>query len=449
MNDKLLHQDPKSTELIPAEIGEESGGVVCVLDGPDQGREIELTSGSALVGTDSDCNLALTDTTVSRRHVRIEAANNGFVVTDLDSKNGSYYLGTRLNQAVLPIGAVLSLGRTRLAFRSSRVIAGPVYSSRGSYGSICGASPAMRRMYALLERIEQFPTYTVLIEGESGVGKDLVAREIHRHSPRAEKRFEVCDCASLPANLAESELFGHRRGAFTNAHASYVGAFERAHGGSIFLDEIGELPLDLQPKLLRVLQNGDVKPVGATDVVKVDVRVIAATNRDLAANVRQGLFREDLFFRLRMLNLSVPPLRNRREDIPLLVKAFLEELGQGNLEPSAATTELFTTGYDWPGNVRELRNAVASTLAFGEVPGPFDSDKPADRSQSPAAGVDTEDTFRDAKRKLVDAFERDYLSAQIKKHGGNISQAARAAGIDRNYFRHLLQKHGLDNETSE
>ncbi len=444
-----MGHDAASTELIPAEKAEESGGVVCVLEGPDQGHEIELTHGAVLVGTGSDCGLILTDTTVSRQHLRIEAATTGFVVADLGSKNGTLYLGTRLQQAVVPIGAVLTLGRTRLAFRSSRVVAGAVYSSLSNYGSICGSSPAMRRLYALLERVEQFPEYTVLIQGESGSGKDLVAREIHRHSHRAQKRFEVCDCASLPVNLAESELFGHKRGAFTNAYESHVGPFERALGGTIFLDEIGELPLVLQPKLLRVLQNEEVKPVGATDSVKVDVRVIAATNRDLAANVRQGLFREDLYFRLAMLNLSVPPLRSRREDIPLLVQRFLDEMGQGSLSLSPSTLELFTTGYDWPGNVRELRNAVVSALAFGEVPSSIKDKQETPPNPLSQADVDTGAPFRDAKRKVVDAFERDYLLAQIKKHHWNISQAARAAGIDRNYFRGLLQKHGLKSDAAE
>ncbi|MFC1611299.1 sigma 54-interacting transcriptional regulator [Myxococcota bacterium] len=413
--------------------------------GPDAGLELELPNGMATVGKSSSCDLRLSDSTVSAQHLRVSVVEAGLEVSDLGSTNGTYYLETRLQRAVLPHGAVVTLGGTRLALVSRPAPDGVGYSNRTSYGAILGSTPAMRGLYSLLERIEQVD-YPVLISGQTGVGKELVAREVHARSSRKEGPFEICDCGSVPANLAESELFGHARGAFTGAHTSYRGTFERADTGTVFLDEIGELPLDLQPKLLRVLETRQIRPLGSGKLRSVDVRVVAATNRDLAVEVRSNRFREDLYYRLNVVSLEVPPLCGRREDIPELVRHFVRELGKGDLDLAPETLELFTSGYHWPGNIRELRNAVARVLSTGLLPS--DMEQPAGSAVvSTSLTEETEDgedgSFREAKKRIVDAFERDYLLTQLRRSDDNISQAARAAGIDRNYFKKLLRKHGL------
>jgi transcriptional regulator with GAF, ATPase, and Fis domain len=421
--------------------------VLRVLDGDDAGKTAEIGREAVTVGTKEGCALRLSDTAVSGRHFTVEVGPEGLVVRDLDSKNGTFYLGTRIERAVVQVGAVLRVGRTRIVLASRQPAAGPGFSSRSSYGAIVGASPAMRRLFAALEQLEAHE-YTTLILGETGVGKELVAQEIHRHSPRAARPFEVCDCASLTPTLIESELFGHVRGAFTGAHATTHGVFERAHGGTIFLDEIGELPLELQPRLLRVLESHTVRRVGAGQTQAVDVRVVAATNRDLAEQVQRGAFRQDLFFRLNLATISVPPLRDRREDIPLLIAHFLAAMGQADVQLSPATLELFTTGYDWPGNVRELHHAVARAQTLGAVPPELQSaaapaaDAP-DEADVADAAFDVAGRFKDEKRRIVAAFERDYLAAKLQQASNNISEAARAAGMDRNQFKRLLRKNGL------
>jgi DNA-binding NtrC family response regulator len=424
-----------------------SGGcVIKVIEGPDLGREVDLERGAAVVGTKSDCQLRLSDSTVSGHHVRIEVTDEGLLATDLGSTNGTFYLETRLAQAVLQHGAVLKMGRTRLALASRQLPASPHYSLRDSYAGLRGSSPATRRLYAVLEQLEAFD-YTILVLGETGVGKDWVARAIHERSRRARGPFEVCDCAALSANLIESELFGHARGAFTGAQQAYQGAFERADGGTIFLDEIGELPLDLQPKLLRVLETRSVRPVGSGKSVTVDTRVIAATNRDLAREVREGRFREDLLYRLNSVTVRVPPLRQRREDIPQLITTFLAESGQKDLELSPSTLELFTTGYDWPGNVRELKNAVTRVSALGSLPETLTETTDVTPKDDKAGGQGG--TFIAERKRIVEAFERDYLTGVLGRAHNNISQAARLAGVERMHFKRLLKKHGIRTQGGE
>jgi len=437
--------DSVFTDALALQNTPDQGCVIRVTDGDDAGKEIELTAGAVTIGTRPECELSLADSTVSSRHVTVEAVADGILVTDLGSRNGTFYLGSRLEKAVLQHGAALRIGRTRLLLASRQPPAGPGTSDRQSYGSITGSSPAMRRLYATLEQLEPLE-YTSLLLGETGVGKEHVAHEIHRHSGRSRGPFEVCDCAALSPTLIESELFGHVRGAFTGADSDYRGVFERAHRGTIFLDEIGELPLDLQPRLLRVLEAKSTRPVGADQARPVDIRVIAATNRDLAQEVHDGTFRQDLFFRLNLVTIVIPPLRQRREDIPVLVRQFLSELGHDEVELSPATMELFTSAYDWPGNVRELKNAVARVQALGTMPEDLQG-----ASTDPSYPVDIDDaaTFQEAKKQIVGAFEHDYLAAKLAQHDNNISQAARASGMERNQFKRLLRKHGLLGNSGE
>ena len=298
----------------------------------------------------------------------------------------------------------------------------------------------MRRLFALLERIA--PTDApVLIQGETGTGKELCAEALHAHSPRADKPFVVMDLAAVQPTLIESELFGHVRGAFTGAVADRAGAFERADGGTLFLDEVGELSAELQPRLLRALERGQVKRVGANDFKTVNVRVIAATHRDLLALARENRFREDLYHRLAVLQARLPPLRERREDIAGLVEGFLARIGRtGAIGPQ---TLALLVGHDWPGNVRELRNVVerAVSLAGGaeEVP-PEVLALPDDaKASGTASGL----LFKEAKDRLFEAFEREYLEGLMARCGGNVSRAAREAGIDRVYLHRLLKRYGM------
>jgi two-component system, NtrC family, nitrogen regulation response regulator GlnG len=411
----------------------DAGCVLAVVEGDDAGKRFVLTSGKALIGSDESCDFVLTDRAVSGQHASVEVVPEGLLVTDLGSTNGTFYRGGRVAQAVLPHGAELVIGRSRLVLAASGMSV-PEAPPRASYGKLLGASAPMQRLYATLARLEKVE-HTVLLLGETGVGKELVAREIHAHSRRAAGPFEVCDCAALAPTLAESELFGHVRGAFTGAQSDHRGVFERADGGTVFLDEVGELPQELQPKLLRVLESRTIRRVGGNEARTVDVRIVAATNRDLEAEVKAGRFRQDLFFRLNAVALAVPSLRERREDIPRLVRAHLDEIGQGGVALSPGTLELLASGYDWPGNVRELRNAVARVLTLGSLP--------ESMGKEPAVAAARPATFQEAKRRIVDAFERDYLAAKLEEVGHNISRAAREAGVERTHFRRLLKKHGL------
>jgi len=416
------------------------GCVVHVVMGDSAGQKLELVKGMATLGRGDSCELTLEDRRISGRHLSIEVVEDGFLVSDLGSKNGTYYLGTRIQSAVVPLGATLRVGETRLLLSSRQPPRDDLYSKRSRYGALVGSAPSMRRLYATLERLEA-TDYTTLILGETGVGKELVAREIHRHSPRAKGPYEVVDCASLTPTLIESELFGHTRGAFTGANTSYDGAFKRAHGGTTFLDEIGELPLELQPKLLRVLESHQIRALGSGDTIDVDTRIIAATNRDLETAAEEGRFRKDLFYRLAGMTIVVPPLRERREDIPMLVQALLEDMGAKDVKLAPATLEHFMTGSAWPGNVRELRNALARFRATGATPLEFGSD--TDIATEVSLPLDTNKSFQQEKKRLMDSFERDYLSRQLSQADDNISQAARASGMERTQFKRLLKKHGL------
>jgi transcriptional regulator with GAF, ATPase, and Fis domain len=293
-------------------------------------------------------------------------------------------------------------------------------------------------------------------QGESGVGKELVAAELVQHSPRKDTPFVVVDCGAISPNLVESQLFGHARGAFTGADRDRTGAFEAASGGTIFLDEIGELAMDLQPKLLRVLENQEVRRLGETHARKVDVRVIAATNRDLEREVNKGRFREDLFFRLSVVTVTVPPLRERKGDIELLIQHFLDLLGAKNAD-RLFTKEVIQelSQHDWPGNVRELRNWVERAVVLetttirpptsarsGELGAPATAETATSTTMN-VRPIDVGVPFKIAKEQLIDDFERAYLQALLAWSGGNMSRAARHAGIDRMYLHRLVQRHGL------
>jgi len=413
-----------------------------VTRGPDKGQQKDLPPTGAVVGSSPDCDLMLTDTAVSRRHFEILPGEDGFTLRDLGSKNGTVLGGMLLHEVTLTAGADIQVGQSRLRFSILDEHDEYPLSNRTSFGPLLGRSVAMRQVFALLEPAAASEA-TLLLEGESGTGKDLAAETIHSLSPRRAEPFVVVDCGAVHSTLAESELFGHLKGSFTGADSDRAGAIESANGGTVFLDEIGEVPPGVQPKLLRFLENKEVKRLGENRYRPVDVRLIVATNRDLTAEVEAGRFREDLFYRLSVVRVRFPPLRDRREDIGPLARSFVQKL-----RPDADPIEVISDqvlsmfqNHDWPGNVRELRNVVERLLLFPERPEAAIS--PTGRS----SGQEAQDLlglpFHEARRAWTDRFEKVYLSSMLDGHNGVVSQAAEAAGIPRQTFHRLMAKHRL------
>ena len=396
------------------------------------------------IGTHSSNDLVLRDPAVSRFHCRLVREEGTWRLRDTGSLNGTRLDGVRLRDADLPPeGGVLALGDSVIRVRPAEAGVESAIPLIPSFGQLAGISLTMRKLFALLEKIAQ-SDINVLIEGESGTGKELVANEIVAHSPRADKPFVVVDCGAISPNLIESELFGHIRGAFTGADRDRIGAFEAADGGTVFLDEIGELPLEMQPKLLRALEAKEVRRVGETKARKINVRVITATNRDLEREVNKGRFREDLYFRLAVMTTHVPPLRERLDDLLILIRVFLQQLGvphEERLFPQPVLAEL--AKHDWPGNVRELRNYVERCVVLETA---IPTSKRPSNAPAAAGGFTAQEArlpFKIAKDAAIDTFERAYLSSLLEEAGGNMSKAARMAGMDRMYLHRLVQKHGL------
>ena len=423
-----------------------------VLSGAEAGRVLSLEPGEYLVGKAPSCQLVLSDKAISRQHLKLEVREGRVKATDLESRNGSFCEGLRFSELELRPGIVLTLGTTELKLvpEDTRERS-PLLSKRERFGALVGSSRRMRELFSLLERMAPGGS-DVLIQGETGTGKELCAEALHTESRRAKGPFVIVDLAGIAPSLIESELFGHVKGAFTGAQADRAGAFERATGGTVFLDEVGELPLELQPRLLRVLERRQVKRVGANDYRTVDVRVVAATHVDLEGAIKEGKFRRDLFHRLAVLRVTLPPLRERPEDLPLLVDTVLERMGRPPSSLSDQTRALLTQ-YPWPGNVRELRNVVEQVVNLGdealpELPSvPGGAPRPGSGSES--GGPELELPFKEAKERLIEGFERDYLVGLLARCEGNISRASREAGIDRVYLRKLLRKHGLEKDNKD
>ncbi len=448
-----MTRDPRNATALlddtPSYSRQGRGGIFLVIKGPDRGETVRLVDQPISFGSGSTCSLALTDNTVSRKHLEAHLIGDEVMMVDSGSTNGSFLMGatdSRIEKIAIGFGAEIKLGRTVIKYLPDEEAVSPVPSPLSRFGSIVGGDTKMRQMFTMLQDVA--PTNaTVLIEGETGTGKELIAEELHNHSTRRDGPFVVFDCGSVPRELIESMLFGHVKGSFTGAIGDRRGAFAEANGGTIFLDEIGEMAIDLQPSLLRVLDKRAVRKVGSNTYEKIDVRVVAATNRDLRSEVAKKAFREDLYYRLAVIRVGVPPLRERGTDIPLLIQHFVNSFGP-NLRVSAEDMKVLC-GHAWPGNVRELRNVMerACLLAHGDTINLDDA--LVAEAQSPSFGVRTDLPFKEAKGQLVEMFEREYIEDLMKKHKMNLSAASREAQIDRKHLRELIRKYALDSRQTD
>ncbi|MBI5508863.1 MAG: sigma 54-dependent Fis family transcriptional regulator [Deltaproteobacteria bacterium] len=409
-----------------------------VVAGPDQGLAREFGQEQVQIGSSQANDLALSDRTVSRFHLVIETAGGTFTARDVGSTNGTTIAGLRVQQVFLDREALIELGNSRIRFRPSGDETTLELPHQDHLGGLTGASPKMRQLYALIARVAT-TDLPVIIEGETGTGKELVARILHDKSNRSAEPFEVLDCGAIPDTLIESELFGHVRGAFTGADRDRQGIFERADGGTVFLDELGELKPDLQPRLLRVLEAHEIRRVGDDRPTKVDVRVVAATHRSLAELVNRGLFREDLYYRLAGCRVELPPLRDRLTDIPLLAEQFLRELRDAGERRAPATLDVETLqsfmSYSWPGNIRQLRNAVERLAIMGRA-------DLAEREPRQAPR-DTDPEILLPMREARESFERRYLEDLLSRNAGDLNRAATAAEIHPKSLARLLRRYAI------
>jgi len=418
------------------------GGALLIVSGEANAASLAVGSDPRIVGRKPGCHLVLTDKRVSATHCELVATEFGVRLRDLGSTNGTHIGGLRVGETWLHETTILRCGDTVLEFSPGKMERVRL-SKSDQFGPLVGAMPRMRAVFDSLRTVAP-TTLSVLIEGETGTGKELVARAIHDASDRAAKPFVVVDCAAIPANLAESTLFGHERGSFTGATERRKGALAEADGGTVFLDELGELPLELQPKLLRVLADQRLKRVGSDTYAPIDIRVVAATRRNLLVEINRGTFRDDLYFRIAEERIELPPLRDRREDIPKLVQRMMAELGKPAAFHRASAESLNKLlRHFWPGNVRELRSVVKSALAYDHG-GAIDL---AARLRAPPEGVSSENGSRrpDA-RTYADSLQehdRDYFARLFEVTEGNISEISRRAGVHRATVRESLARHGI------
>lgn len=417
------------------------------------------------IGAGPGNDLVLHDRTVSSVHLEIQVSENGFRVRDLGSTNGTWIGNLRIFDAFIDDGTTLILGTYALVFRVRREKIKETLSERNEFFGMVGVSAAMRSIFSRIERVAKTDV-TVLISGETGVGKEGAAWALYEASPRAQQPFVVVDCGAISYSLIESELFGHEKGAFTGAVNRRIGAFERAHGGTLFLDEIGELDLEMQPKLLRVLEQREIQRLGGDGLIPVDVRIMAATNRDLRAMVARGEFREDLYYRLAVFTIDLPPLRERKEDIAILIDHFLSSMGATVADLPNGALQRFLD-YDWPGNARELKNAVERAVVLGDMRLSDQTIQTKHVAGDPAANIEdsTEPGFevaenailftvdhrlpyKEQKAQVTAEFEEKYVRSLMQAFRGNVSAAARHAGIDRMSLHKILNRYQLDAQSA-
>jgi DNA-binding NtrC family response regulator len=408
--------------------------------GPAKPSELRLMGGACVVGSGSRASLVIDSPTVSRAHAELTLVPEGVQVKDLGSRNGTFYMGQRIASAVLSPGTRILLGEVPLVIELDvdHIVDGGAPVQASAFRGMVGSARSMLSLFAMIARLDG-SLVPCLVSGESGVGKELVVRAIHEGSSVSGGPFVPLNCGAIARDLVASVLFGHRRGAFTGAVEARRGAFAAADAGTLFLDEIGELPLEVQPALLRVLETGEIVPVGEDAPRKVRVRVIAATHRNLAGLVSAGSFRQDLFYRLAVVTLSVPPLRERRADIPALARLFARQEGVPDLDDDIVE-EL--SQRPLPGNVRELRNAVLAYVALGALGAHSTSPAPRDGEAAPSFAPRLDLPYLAQRDALVEAFTRKYVAALLERTRGNQTEAARIAGLDRTYFGRLLAKLG-------
>jgi DNA-binding NtrC family response regulator len=421
---------------------------VVVVEGAEAGKSVILAAGSAarvLVGQSPVCEVGLSDRSVSRRHLSLELVEgeerDHVRLRDLGSTNGTTVGGLTVVEAKLFGGERIRLGSTTLELRRAPVRADSLPATT-LFGKMLGASPQVRRLYPMCERLAR-SAVPVLIEGETGTGKEVLAEALHDAGPRASGPFVVFDCTTVAPNLIESVLFGHEKGSFTGASDARRGVFEVAHGGTLFIDEIGDLDLPLQAKLLRAIERSAVCRLGAEKWREVDVRIICATRRDLDQAIQRGAFRDDLFFRIAVGRIELPPLRDRSGDIPLLAQHFWHQSGGQGEIPNELVSRLEQER--WPGNIRELRNTVARFVALGDLA----DEVPSLQRAQPHGDLVTEIIdkvlpFAQSKQLLLEAFERRYVEAALARHGNSVTRAAEASGLARRYFQILRARQRED-----
>lgn len=407
-----------------------------------------------IVGASKDCDIVLRDPRASRKHCSLRLTERGVVLRDLGSKNGTLVRGIPIMEAIVPRGVSVTIGNSELLVGQPGRDAIVPLSPSNVFGNALGRSVSMRALFAKLERAA--PTNeVVLLLGESGTGKEVLAHAIHERSRRKDGPFVVVDCGAIAPNMVESELFGHTRGAFTGATNARTGLLEQANGGTLFIDEVGELPLDLQPKLLRALESRQIRPLGSSEWIPFDARVVVATHRNLRKQVDEGTFRGDLYYRLAVVEVYVPALRERKDDIPLLVERFLavRDPPRRVSDLPAGALSMFDA-HDWPGNVRELRNTVARLVLFPELIDELaGGGKAADSSTpDPSSELDLdrarlgkllELSLPDAREAVTEELDRAYVAAKLRQHGGNVSRTAEAMGVSRQLVHRLIDRHGL------
>jgi DNA-binding NtrC family response regulator len=410
------------------------------------GKAVAVDVDPVVVGRDPGAQIVLADPEVSAFHCELRATNEGVLVKDLGSTNGTFIGGLRVHEVVVTSPVDLGIGQSKVHVepsKSHRVDVG--FADR--FGPLVGTSPKMRRVFGVLDRVAN-TALSVLILGETGTGKELVAKALHDASDRKAGPFVVVDCGSIPPTLAESILFGHEKGSFTGANERRRGSLAEADGGTLFFDELGELPIELQPKLLRALAERQVKRVGGTQFEAMDVRVVAATRRDLGAEMNAGRFRSDLFFRIAQVRVELPALRERLSDLPMLVEEICNKAGRAGTAPMVlAWIEQRMGAHDWPGNVRELVNVASVAATLADTPDAIDDVLTLARADGDPASIRQPATaFSEAKRTAVSAFERDYFTGLSRASKGNVSEMARQSGMERHHVRAYLRKYGIAKE---
>lgn len=414
--------------------------------GPDTNKTYPIDRLLLRVGTDPTNDIVLTDETISKHHFELSFSEDGPILRDLGSTNGTVVDGSRVGLIYLKKNSYIQAGQTTLRFVISDEDVEIELSRRTNFGRLLGHSPPMQAAFATLEKAAKTDS-TVLILGESGTGKELAAQGLHEHSARKTGEFLIFDCGAASPSLIESQLFGHARGAFTGATDAKAGVVEAAQGGTLVLDEIGELPIELQPKLLRVLENRTIRRLGETRDRSIDVRFVACTNRNLNQEVEAGRFRQDLLYRLSVISVRLPPLRERPEEIPRLIRHFVNLLGGDSGAELPEPLLKLLLDHRWPGNVRELKNFVERYLAFpSSAPEQLlgisaTADESGDSENRPSIVADL--PFHEAKQHWNDHFEKHYLMLLLERHKGNISAVAREAELSRQTCYRLMLKHEL------